>query len=93
MVFTIKRRNDGGGGGTIPWRRITAGDAGKSQQSHKYFCFRKTSGSNMGSPNLLLAPGAIYPRYTPVYNTRTLPLPPLNGVRTSSQILAGQYLF
>jgi len=29
-------------------------------------CFRKTSGSNMGAPNLLLAPGAIYPRYAPI---------------------------
>ena len=27
--------------------------------SVQYICFRKTSGSNMGTPNLLLAPGAI----------------------------------
>jgi len=33
----------------------------------QYICFRKTSGSNMGAPNLLLAPGAIQPRYTPDY--------------------------
>ena len=26
-------------------------------------CFQKTSGSNMGAPNLILAPGAISPRY------------------------------
>jgi len=26
----------------------------------------KDSGSNMGAPNLLLAPGAIYPRYAPI---------------------------
>jgi len=41
-------------------RRMTAGGAEKSQQCHKYFfqysCFRKTSNSNMGAPNLLLAP-------------------------------------
>jgi len=41
------------------------GVAEKSQQCHnilssiQYICFRKTSGSNMGAPNLLLAPGAI----------------------------------
>jgi len=33
--------------------------------SIQYICFRKTSISNMGSPNLLLAPGAIWPRYAP----------------------------
>jgi len=34
--------------------------------------FRKTSGSNMGAPNLgyLLLPAAILPRYTPVHKTR-----------------------
>jgi len=30
-----------------------------------YICFRKTSGSNIGAPNLLHAPGAIKPRYAP----------------------------
>jgi len=34
--------------------------------SIQYICFRKTSGSNMGMPNLLLALGAIHPRYAPV---------------------------
>jgi len=48
-------RNEGGKGAQFPE---------KSQQCHKYFlqehiCFRKTSGSNRGAPNLLLAPGAI----------------------------------
>jgi len=33
--------------------------------SIQYICFRKTSGSNMGAPNLLLAPDAIEPRYDP----------------------------
>ena len=28
-------------------------------------CFQKTSGSNMGAPNLLLALGPIYTHYTP----------------------------
>jgi len=60
------------------WRRITlsvpndCGGAKKSQQCHNHFlqcstfCFRKTSGYNMGAPNLLLAPGPIYPLYAPV---------------------------
>jgi len=30
-----------------------------------YICFQKTSGSNTGAPNLLLAPGTICPRYSP----------------------------
>jgi len=33
--------------------------------STQYICFQKTSVSNMGAPNLLLAPGAIQPRYAP----------------------------
>jgi len=50
-------------GAQFPGRRITTG-AEKSQQCYKYFlqqliCFRKTSGSNMGAPNLCLAPGTI----------------------------------
>jgi len=31
----------------------------------QYIYFRKISDSNMGAPNLLLAPGAIQPRYAP----------------------------
>jgi len=31
--------------------------------SLQYICFRKTSGSNMGALNLILAPSAIYPHY------------------------------
>jgi len=30
-----------------------------TRTSVQYICFRKTSGSNIGAPNLLLAPGAI----------------------------------
>jgi len=33
--------------------------------SIQYICFVKTSGSNMGARNLLIDPGAIYPRYVP----------------------------
>jgi len=67
----LQRRNEGGQGGhnspgaeSLWGRRMTVGGADKSQQCHKYFlqqhiCFRKTSGSNMGAPNLFLAPGAI----------------------------------
>jgi len=33
--------------------------------SIQYICFRKTSVLNIGAPNLLLGPGAIYPRYAP----------------------------
>jgi len=31
---------------------------GAVHSSIQYICFRKTSGSKMGAPNLLLAPGA-----------------------------------
>ena len=37
----------------------------KALSSIQWICFRKTSGSNMGAPNLFLAPGAIWPRYAP----------------------------
>jgi len=37
--------------------------------SIEYICFRKTSGSNIGAPNLLFVPGAISPRYATGYNT------------------------
>ena len=36
--------------------------------SIQYICFLKTSNSNMGAPNLLLAPGDISPRYAPGIN-------------------------
>jgi len=44
---------------------MTAGSTEKSQRCHKYslqyskFASEKNSDSNMGEPNLLLAPGAI----------------------------------
>ena len=53
------------GGAKFPGRRMTAGRRRKvptmSQVlfSIQYICFRKISGSNMGAPNLLLAPGAV----------------------------------
>jgi len=48
-------------GAKFPGRRTTARLTTISQvlSSIQYICFRKTSGSNMGAPNLLLAPGAI----------------------------------
>jgi len=56
-------RNDGDQEAQFPGRRITM-EAPKSPNnvtsiSVQYICFRKTSGSNMGAPNLLLAPRAI----------------------------------
>jgi len=53
-----------GKGGEIARSPNDCGGAEKSQQCRKYFlqqhiCFQKSSGSNMGAPNLLLAPGAI----------------------------------
>jgi len=53
-------RNEGDKGGTIPRAPSHYGGAEKLQQYHKFFiCFRKTSVSNIGGPNLLLVPGAI----------------------------------
>jgi len=64
-------RNNGGQEGTIPWASNHYGGAESVRGPQKvpkmsqvlssiqYICFRKTSGSNMGAPNLLLAPGAI----------------------------------
>jgi len=68
----IQGRNEGAGKGTqFHGHRIAmrppndSWGAEKSQQCYKYFSsiqyisFRKTSGANMGAPNLLLVPGAI----------------------------------
>jgi len=62
-------RNDGGKGAQFPGCRITMralNDCGAPKSpnnvtitSVQFICFRKTSGSNMGAPNLLLAPGAM----------------------------------
>jgi len=52
-------------GSTMHRARNHREGAKKSQQCRKYFssmqhiCFRNTLGSNMGPPNLFLAPGAI----------------------------------
>jgi len=56
-------RNDGGQGRRFPGRQIIM-RAPKSpnnviRTSVQYICFRKSSGSNTGAPNLLLAPGAV----------------------------------
>jgi len=50
------------------WGRQKVPTMSQALSSIQYICFRKTSGSNMGAPNLLLllAPGAIYPRYAPI---------------------------
>jgi len=55
---------------------MTAEGVEKSQQYHKYIAFASKK-TNMGTPNLLLAPGAIYPRYVPDnnhYYNITLPI-------------------
>jgi len=64
-------------GAQFPGRRITMGApngrGGRRKvptmshvlSSTQYISFRKISGSNMGAPNLLFAPGAIWTRYAP----------------------------
>ena len=62
-------RNDEGQGAQFPGRRTTVralNDCGAlkspnnvTRTSVQYVCFRKTSGSKIGAPNLLFAPGAI----------------------------------
>jgi len=66
-----QRRNEGGKMGAIPRVPNHYGGAESLQWAPKnlnnvastfsmqYICFRKISGSNMGAPNLLLAPGAV----------------------------------
>jgi len=44
-----------------PRRKVTKMSQALSSIHH--ICFQKTSGSNVGTPNLLLAPCAISPRY------------------------------
>jgi len=65
---------EGGKEAQFPGHRITMGAPNHCGSRRKvltmsqvlpsiqYICFRKTSVSNMGAPNLLLAPGAILPR-------------------------------
>jgi len=58
-----QRRNEGKKGAQFLERRVTAGDQKVTTMSQarflkQYICFRKTSGSNVGAPNLFLAPGA-----------------------------------
>ena len=52
-----------GGAEILQERRVIAGTPKNpnnvTRTSVQYICFRKTSGSNMGAPNLHLAPGAI----------------------------------
>jgi len=67
----VQGRNEWGKGGTISRAPITmgapnhCGGRGKPQKCHKYFlqysafASEKTSSSNMGAPNLLLAAGVI----------------------------------
>jgi len=45
-----------------------------SFSSIQYIYSQKTLGSDMGAPNLFLAPGAIYPRYA-----RVTPWNPISG--------------
>jgi len=73
----IQGCNEGGKGAKFPRLRVTMGapnGCGGHQKvpttsqvpsSTQYICFRKTSVSNTGAPNLLLVPGAIWPRYAP----------------------------
>jgi len=66
--YCYQGRNEGGQG-------HNSRGAEKSQQCRKFFLhpqyiyFRKTSYSNMGLPNLFLAPGAIWLHYAPGYYT------------------------
>jgi len=56
-------RNDGGQGARLPGHQITLrapkNPNNVTRTSVQYICFRKTSGLNRGTPNLLLASGAI----------------------------------
>jgi len=70
-VRWLQARNEEGKGAQFPGRRVTMGAPNHCEGRRKvptmsqvlssiqYMCFRKTSVSNMGAPDLLLAPGAI----------------------------------
>jgi len=55
----ITRAPHHSGGTEILWGRQKIPTISHVSSAIQYICFRKTSGSKMGSPNLLLAPGAI----------------------------------
>jgi len=55
----ITRAPNHSGGDEILWGRQKIPTMSHVPSSIQYICFRKTSGSKMGAPNLLLAPGAI----------------------------------
>jgi len=69
LWFNQRGRNEGARGRNYPgaespWRWNTAGGQKIPTMPHvyssmQYICFRKTSGSKMGAPNLHLAQGAI----------------------------------
>jgi len=75
LVFYLKStsqgRNEGGQGGhnspgaKSPWGRRKVPTMSQVLSSIQYICFLTTLNSNMGAPNLLLAPGAIKLRYAP----------------------------
>ena len=82
-AITLFRRgsvtsNEGGKGGTMPWAQNFRGrrevpTMSQVLSSIQYVCFGTTSGSsNMGAPNLLLVPGAIWPRYALVCHTTSI---------------------
>jgi len=57
FCFSYQGRNEGGQAGTIP--RVPKGPNTVTSTSIQWNCFRKTSASNMGAPNLLYVPDAI----------------------------------
>jgi len=65
ILCSKQGRNEGGKGVTIPRepnhcrRRRKGPTMSQEVSSIQYICYQKMSGSNMGAPNLLLAPGAI----------------------------------
>ena len=79
LVEVRRGCNDGGQGAQFRGRRVimrAPNDIGGPKSpnnvtstSVQYICFRKTSGSNMGTPNLLLASVVIWPRCAPSSNS------------------------
>jgi len=98
LWFSQQGRNEGARGGrNYPgaeslWGRQKIPTLSHVHSSIQYICFRKTSGSKIGAPNLHLGPSAIWPRYAhvnPEINFIKKPIHSLLCCKTTMQTNCG----